>query len=496
MTWHLNKRNEPAECRAASPESCPRAQRDETGKIINHFDSEAEAGRYGEKIVAEALAADNAAGSPTRPGGNALSKSAGDAMIATASGGASASAATARTEAMAALAAAGVTGIDESALEDEDVTVLASAYATEEVMLVKNPRNGKWSVCRTKERFDAATPEDRTVRTRLQIDLSDDVSRSAVTDGNAKKRVAWLQAVSRQRELRESMDMSEYVAPVSVPVPADSGDVAALRRLTDDETIDGMIRSNPDVPPSEFRRAAKFYSTMMDGGMPENVVGLCEGSYLEGFDADELQHRGGLYMQTGLGAYVTPTERNAESIAAAVGVDAVVLDPLAGRRWSGKMLRSRGVRVIMSDDKSWSTASNDAVEDLDAIDSVRKHAAACTHVLISWAPGDGVSRDAGGGSAIDWKIIKETMAVNPSAKIVMIAQPYNGPEMHGDLGSMQNLVGSRKARSILDDSHRPAETADWKITSVPYEDAHHMTACWLVDPTPHWKQAAVDEGGK
>lgn len=53
--YHVGEDGQPRICTASSPESCPRAQKDENGKIINHFDSEAEANRYGEKIVADGV---------------------------------------------------------------------------------------------------------------------------------------------------------------------------------------------------------------------------------------------------------------------------------------------------------------------------------------------------------------------------------------------------------------------------------------------------------
>ena len=53
--YHVSGEGKPRKCTATSPESCPLAQKDEDGKVLNHFDSEAEAGRYGEKIVADGV---------------------------------------------------------------------------------------------------------------------------------------------------------------------------------------------------------------------------------------------------------------------------------------------------------------------------------------------------------------------------------------------------------------------------------------------------------
>ena len=53
--YHVSGDGRPRKCTATSPESCPLAQKDENGKVLNHFDSEAEAGRYGEKIVADGV---------------------------------------------------------------------------------------------------------------------------------------------------------------------------------------------------------------------------------------------------------------------------------------------------------------------------------------------------------------------------------------------------------------------------------------------------------
>ena len=48
--YHVSKDGRPRKCTAQSPESCPRAEKDENGKVINHFDSESVANSYGEKI--------------------------------------------------------------------------------------------------------------------------------------------------------------------------------------------------------------------------------------------------------------------------------------------------------------------------------------------------------------------------------------------------------------------------------------------------------------
>lgn len=470
MAWHLNYKKEPAECEASSPEACPRGGQ--------HYRTRGEAVDAAEAIAKAASSNDSA-----KPGGNALSKASNPVVASHDDAGAKTG--DDRSRAMEALSAAGVTGVCTGVLEAEDVEALSGDYATQPVMLVRNSRNGKFSICKTKKRFDAAAPEDKAMRTRLQIDLSDDVNRAAVMDENAKRRVAWLQAVSRQRKLRKEMDLKQRVAPVTIPIDPSNESVRLLSTLTDGKNVADMIARNPEVRPEHFTDRAKFYSTLERGEMPDSLPETMtwreKPNCLTSGHADDLVHRAGLYMQTGLGAYVTPTKANAGALAEVVGPDGVVLDPLAGRGWSGKMLRSRGVPTIMSDDKSWSTASNDSVEDLDAIDSVRRHAAACTHVLISWAPGDGLSRDAGGGSAIDWKVMQETLEANPSAKFIMIAQPYEH-----DAPYYCDKVGSGKARSVTDDRWRPTEARDWKVTSVPYEDAHQLTECWLIDPTPHW----------
>lgn len=53
--YHVSGDGKPRKCTAASPESCPCAQKDENSKVLNHFDSEAEASRYGEKIAADGV---------------------------------------------------------------------------------------------------------------------------------------------------------------------------------------------------------------------------------------------------------------------------------------------------------------------------------------------------------------------------------------------------------------------------------------------------------
>lgn len=48
--YHVGKDGQPRKCTAQSPESCPVTEKDENGKVINHFDSESAADSYGEKI--------------------------------------------------------------------------------------------------------------------------------------------------------------------------------------------------------------------------------------------------------------------------------------------------------------------------------------------------------------------------------------------------------------------------------------------------------------
>lgn len=72
------------------------------------------------------------------------------------------------------------------------------------------------------------------------------------------------------------------------------------------------------------------------------------------------------------------------------GANPFVLDPMAGKGYFVKAMREEGVKTIGSDDKSWGNVqTDDGIENLDAVKSLKKYGNDITHLVMSWAPMDG-----------------------------------------------------------------------------------------------------------
>lgn len=119
------------------------------------------------------------------------------------------------------------------------------------------------------------------------------------------------------------------------------------------------------------------------------------------------------YMQT-CGMYGKIMKDTATDIASNVG-DGIVLDPMAGNGWAAKALREAGVKTIASDDNSWEISKD--VENLDALESLRKYGDKISHLLISWAPY---------GSDMDVKLLREVRANYPHVTIINVGESEGG----------------------------------------------------------------------
>lgn len=306
--------------------------------------------------------------------------------------------------------------------------------------------------------------------TRLQADLTGRAAR--YTHKNAAARSAWLVARSRTLENMSSPDKTKLTSDFK------ASDGAAGRSAQDDFDLGSLDEHDKKVAVDRI----DYWNPLNADIVPESSGMVGEGSDCGGVKTANdwlMSGRYGSAVQTRLGAYFTPTRENVESIKAAMGSDAVVLDPLAGKGWAGEALRGVGVPVIMSDDKSWATSKtkSDEIEDLDAVESARKHAASCSHILISWAPGDDV---AGGDRKTDREIIEEAKKINPSIKIAMISQEYVEPRLYRMYDTYSSKVGSNDARRLL------LGKSGFDVHEIDYDDVYHITKCNLPDSEPHW----------
>lgn len=89
------------------------------------------------------------------------------------------------------------------------------------------------------------------------------------------------------------------------------------------------------------------------------------------------------------GYYAKITERFAGNLAEKIGKDSIILDPMAGKGYFVKAMREQGIKTIGSDDKSWKTANpgeDNGIENISAIDSLKKYGNKIDHLVVSWAP--------------------------------------------------------------------------------------------------------------
>jgi len=89
------------------------------------------------------------------------------------------------------------------------------------------------------------------------------------------------------------------------------------------------------------------------------------------------------------GYYAKITKKFAKNLAESLDKNSVILDPMAGKGYFVKAMREQGIATIGSDDKSWDSAQTDVdngIEDMSAIDSLKKYGNNITHMVISWAP--------------------------------------------------------------------------------------------------------------
>lgn len=204
------------------------------------------------------------------------------------------------------------------------------------------------------------------------------------------------------KRLSENTD-SELLAPIEIAIPKAAQPPLEFMKTLHDQNFAWEMED--------------FLNTVHSGEVPQmlpsNLVDYGESrNSLESM----LISR---YLQT-CGMYGKIMKDTATDIAANVG-DGVVLDPMAGNGWAAKALREAGAKTIASDDNSWEISKD--VENLDALESLRKYGDKISHLLISWAPY---------GSDMDVKLLREVRANYPHVTIINV-----GEGMEGCTGSPQ-----------------------------------------------------------
>lgn len=101
------------------------------------------------------------------------------------------------------------------------------------------------------------------------------------------------------------------------------------------------------------------------------------------------------------------------------------LEVMAGRGFLSHALRKCSVNVIATDDYSWHRSEHQPwagmplmtdIEEMDAVDAVRKYGASVDFVIMSWAYMDNTS----------YNVVKELRNVNPKALIIHIGEGGGG----------------------------------------------------------------------
>jgi len=103
------------------------------------------------------------------------------------------------------------------------------------------------------------------------------------------------------------------------------------------------------------------------------------------------------------------------------------LEVMAGRGWLSLALQSLGVDIIAADDYSWSKARNWAepvteVEELDAVEAVKKYGNNIDLLIISWPYMDETA----------YNTIKELNNINSNVQIIYIGEEIDGCTANND----------------------------------------------------------------
>lgn len=177
-----------------------------------------------------------------------------------------------------------------------------------------------------------------------------------------------------------------------------------------EDLINDAKRLEQDLSPA----AIEFYATVRRGEIPKSIPFEISEAYAADYDLSSFGSYSVHQYQQKCGYYAKFTQYFSNEIAEHVG-DGILLDPMAGRGYAVKALRNAGVKTIASDNNSWKIS--DHIENLDALDSLRKYGDKITHLLISWAPY---------GNNIDLRLLREVRANFPHITIINIGERNGG----------------------------------------------------------------------
>lgn len=241
---------------------------------------------------------------------------------------------------------------------------------------------------------------------------------------------------------------SKFLKPLSIK-PVENID----RKINElDENLKLIERNN-----SLSKETKDYLKSFMNGNIPEEIPSEISSRTDYSINSSlnsSMTHS--LSLESGYYAKVTKTF--ASNLTEKIGKDSTILDPMAGKGYFVKAMREQGVKTIGSDDKSWDTAKSDdnnSIENLSAIDSLKKYGNKIDHLVISWAPYE---------NDIDDKLYKIVKTDYPHITIINI-----GEDMGGCTGSEKfwNSLDEDKENDLIDmDSH---DQCGYKTTSMLHD---------------------------
>ena len=151
-----------------------------------------------------------------------------------------------------------------------------------------------------------------------------------------------------------------------------------------------------------------YVFTILSGQVPESVPGLLV------YDSGAMSVLGiriHTFLTQEAGYYARVTRQFAETLSEAIGPNARVLDPMAGRGLLVRALQEQGVEVLGTDNNSWGLS--DSIEVMDVLKSIRAHGDWATHLVLAWPPYN---------DSVDVKILQEVRTNFPHLKVVYIGE--------------------------------------------------------------------------
>ena len=244
-----------------------------------------------------------------------------------------------------------------------------------------------------------------------------------------------------------SSDMSMFLKPLVI---TPSGDVSVFReRLSDYQRLMPLESLSASVRPEVYEYVGSF----MKGEVPEKFPLQLSSGYGVGMFMSHMQAQDSGYFAKITKVFAKNLKN--KMIEDLDGKEPVVLDPMAGKGYFVKAMREQGVKTIGSDDKSWQKYQTDeGIENLDAVKSLKKYGKDITHLMVSWAPMD---------TGIDkrlYDIVKEDYS---HITIINI-----GEDMGGCTGTEKFWVNVRKDEKQ-------------GITSVEYDNCGYISDAGLND---------------